>query len=251
MLFRSHWRQGRERSAELPPIRWKRKALASLAYMATVKFQLRRLSQGERTNPDVSPLRALIGEQLRTARERLEAVQTRWARLDADLRRAGITGAPESRGDYAELMATIDRALTDGERAAGPTHALLHELTTARRAVERLDEDIASARSKRTTVPRALLAVREQLAAALSLPESALPFAAELIEVPPEHARWRGAIERVLRPFALTMLVPSQHLSAVRRWVDTEHLAMRFVFEEVSRDAPPPPSRAPRRSRSE
>ena len=63
-----HWRQGRERSAELPPIRWKRKALASLAYMATVKFQLRRLSQGDRTNPDVSPLRALIGEQLRTAR---------------------------------------------------------------------------------------------------------------------------------------------------------------------------------------
>jgi hypothetical protein len=33
-----------------------------------VKFQLRRLSQGHQPNPDVSPLRALIGEQLRTAR---------------------------------------------------------------------------------------------------------------------------------------------------------------------------------------
>lgn len=182
----------------------------------------------------------LLTEQLRTARERLEAVQTRWARLDADLRRAGITGAPESRGDYAELMATIDRALTDGERAAGPTHALLHELTTARRAVERLDEDIASARSKRTTVPRALLAVREQLAAALSLPESALPFAAELIEVPPEHARWRGAIERVLRPFALTLLVRSVHLKDARRWIDATQLPTRVVFEEVSQDVSAP-----------
>lgn len=62
------WRQGRERSAELPPIRWKRKALASLAYMALVKFQLRRLSLGRQPDPEVSPLRALIGEQLRSAR---------------------------------------------------------------------------------------------------------------------------------------------------------------------------------------
>ncbi|MBD9417058.1 NADH:flavin oxidoreductase/NADH oxidase family protein [Pseudomonas sp. PDM16] len=62
------WRQGREHSAELPPIRWKRKALASLAYMALVKFQLRRLSLGRQPDPEVSPLRALIGEQLRSAR---------------------------------------------------------------------------------------------------------------------------------------------------------------------------------------
>lgn len=62
------WRAGQNSTAELPPIRWKRKALASLAYMATVKYQLRRLSQGRRPNPGVSPLRALLAEQLKTAR---------------------------------------------------------------------------------------------------------------------------------------------------------------------------------------
>jgi 2,4-dienoyl-CoA reductase-like NADH-dependent reductase (Old Yellow Enzyme family) len=63
------WQAGRhEARAELPPIRWKNKAFASLAYMATVKFQLRQLSQGKRTNAQVSPLRALIMEQLKTAR---------------------------------------------------------------------------------------------------------------------------------------------------------------------------------------
>lgn len=62
------WQAGQNSTAELPPIRWKRKALASLAYMATVKYQLRRLSQGLRPNPGVSPLRALIAEQLKTAR---------------------------------------------------------------------------------------------------------------------------------------------------------------------------------------
>ena len=63
-----HWQADRERRAELPPIRWKRKALASLAYMATVKFQLRRLARSQQPKPQVSPLRALLGEQLRIAR---------------------------------------------------------------------------------------------------------------------------------------------------------------------------------------
>ena len=31
------WQAGQDSTAELPPIRWKRKALASLAYMAAVK----------------------------------------------------------------------------------------------------------------------------------------------------------------------------------------------------------------------
>ncbi|MFP6847944.1 MAG: NADH:flavin oxidoreductase/NADH oxidase family protein [Pseudomonas sp.] len=63
------WQAGqREARAELPPIRWKSKVFASLAYMAAVKFQLRQLSRGKRTNAQVSPLRALIVEQLKTAR---------------------------------------------------------------------------------------------------------------------------------------------------------------------------------------
>lgn len=63
------WQAGEQQlSAELPPIRWKNKSLAALAYMATVKFQMRRLSCGGVTKPNVSPLRALLAEQLKTAR---------------------------------------------------------------------------------------------------------------------------------------------------------------------------------------
>ncbi|PKL99727.1 MAG: 2,4-dienoyl-CoA reductase, partial [Gammaproteobacteria bacterium HGW-Gammaproteobacteria-7] len=36
--------------------------------MATVKFQLRQLSRGKRTNAQVSPLRALLLEQFKIAR---------------------------------------------------------------------------------------------------------------------------------------------------------------------------------------
>lgn len=60
------WRAGSETAPALPPITWKNKALASLANMATVKFQLRQLSRGRQTDPMVSPLRALLFQQMAT-----------------------------------------------------------------------------------------------------------------------------------------------------------------------------------------
>lgn len=68
-----HWQAGQvQASAELPPIRWKRKALAALAYMALVKFQMRHLAHGNPPAPNASPLWALLQEQwasLRRARQ--------------------------------------------------------------------------------------------------------------------------------------------------------------------------------------
>ncbi len=62
------WREGRAPSAALPAVRWKRKPLAALATMALVKFQMRQLSRGRGTQPGVSPIRALVVDQIRSAR---------------------------------------------------------------------------------------------------------------------------------------------------------------------------------------
>ncbi|MGY4316195.1 NADH:flavin oxidoreductase/NADH oxidase family protein [Bradyrhizobium sp. JR3.5] len=61
------WRRGEDLRPEVAPIRWRSKPMASLAAMAVVKFQLRRLSRGGTANPNVSPLKALVLAQLRTA----------------------------------------------------------------------------------------------------------------------------------------------------------------------------------------
>ena len=61
------WREGRDPRPEIAPITWSSKPLASLAAMAVVKFQLRRLSRGRKPNPGVSPFKALLLGQLRTA----------------------------------------------------------------------------------------------------------------------------------------------------------------------------------------
>lgn len=60
------WREGGERAPVLRAITWKNKVLASVGYMAMVKHQLRRLSLGRRTRPDVAPALALIEQQVDT-----------------------------------------------------------------------------------------------------------------------------------------------------------------------------------------
>ena len=62
------WRNGKDPRPEMPPITWKNKPIASLAAMAVVKHQLSLLSRNRRPAPGVSPLVALIVNQIRTAR---------------------------------------------------------------------------------------------------------------------------------------------------------------------------------------
>jgi hypothetical protein len=54
------WKDGKDSVPELRPVRWKGNALVSVAKMAMAKFQLRKLSRGQPTQPDVLPLRALL-----------------------------------------------------------------------------------------------------------------------------------------------------------------------------------------------
>ncbi|OLF53323.1 NADH:flavin oxidoreductase/NADH oxidase family protein [Pseudomonas chlororaphis] len=62
------WRAGQAAHPQLPPIRWKRKPLASLATMAMVRFQMQRLSRGRAPKPTVRPWLALLLDQLYLAR---------------------------------------------------------------------------------------------------------------------------------------------------------------------------------------
>ncbi|WP_313514507.1 NADH:flavin oxidoreductase/NADH oxidase family protein [Pseudomonas sp.] len=74
------WRLGMQSAPQLPPISWKNKALASLANMAVVRFQLRKLSLNKTPDPKVSPWRALILQQLASAIRTRQ--YRRWMALD-------------------------------------------------------------------------------------------------------------------------------------------------------------------------
>jgi 2,4-dienoyl-CoA reductase-like NADH-dependent reductase (Old Yellow Enzyme family) len=65
----NEWRTGIDSTAELPPITWKNKVLASVATMSLVKFQMRRLSRGRAPNPHVSPLWAFLVSQVMASQQ--------------------------------------------------------------------------------------------------------------------------------------------------------------------------------------
>jgi 2,4-dienoyl-CoA reductase-like NADH-dependent reductase (Old Yellow Enzyme family) len=64
----SDWKNGHSPHTSLRPVTWKAKSIAALARMAMVKYQLRRLAKGAAPSPNVSPLWALVLDQIRYSR---------------------------------------------------------------------------------------------------------------------------------------------------------------------------------------
>lgn len=182
-------------------------------------------------------------ERLDDARLELLRTEEQWRKLDATLLEVGITHTPGSAAEFAELQAQVALSSAAAQEVKGASHPELERLTLARQRDQKLKADLDSLRRSKSTVPQRLQDIRGALAEALGLPPSTIPFAAEMIEVDPQFEEWTGAIERVLRPFALTLLVRSTYLSATRRWVDSHNLRERLVYEEVG-ETPAPVRRA-------
>lgn len=176
--------------------------------------------------------------QLRAAAEATRATNTRRETMRSQLADAGIEALPSSAAEFAELMTSIDRAV----EGSAPTKATAEQngrLFEARAALRNIDGELAALRQSGTTVPSVLVQVRSDIAEQTGLPLAALPFGAELLTVREEYAAWTGAIERVLRPLALTMLVRSENLAAVRECVEHRRIPVRLVYEEVAVGAAP------------
>lgn len=91
--------------------------------------------------------------------------------------------------------------------------------------------EIESMRLQPSNIQRPMLELRRELAAQLGLSDDVLPFVGELIEVLPEESEWRGAIERVLHSFALSVLVEDRHYTALSNHVnDTDLNRRRLVY---------------------
>ncbi|HJX75118.1 MAG TPA: hypothetical protein VJ247_02110, partial [Gaiella sp.] len=104
--------------------------------------------------------------------------------------------------------------------------------------------ELISLAQRRSSIPRELLALRERLCSETGVAENRLPFVGELIQVRAGEDRWRGAAERVLRGFALSLIVGDDDYARVAGWVDNHHLGARLVYHRVrvdERHVPAPP----------
>ncbi len=98
---------------------------------------------------------------------------------------------------------------------------------------EALEAEISSLKGRKSNIDGKQIEIRRRLCSELFLEESSLPFIGELLAVKDENLEWEGAIERVLRSFALTLLIPDSLYKKVAQWVDSTHLKGRLVYYRV------------------
>lgn len=90
--------------------------------------------------------------------------------------------------------------------------------------------EIESMTRQPSNIPQDYLRVRQALADDMEVEPKDLPFAGELMEVRAEEARWTGAIERVLRGFSLSIVVPEALYADFARAINARHTGMRVVY---------------------
>lgn len=111
-------------------------------------------------------------------------------------------------------------------------HALGEELKAAA-------TEARSLRGRRSNIPSHMLELRSALAAAIRVNEDDLPFVGELVQIKPAESDWRGAAERLLHGFALSVLVDETCYAALASFVDGRHLGERLVYYRTEpRQAP-------------
>lgn len=190
----------------------------------------------ERAGVGGDRLRELDGE-VRRAVDETDVRAERRRRYDGLLADAALEPAVNADGFLARVEESQrQRDHLDEQRTALNVRRdpLFERRTDLRRELRDAEREIDSLRSRRNSLPADLDRVRRLLCDALTLDEENIPFAAELLDVRPADAEWRGAAERVLRGLALSMLVP-QHLYAdVSRWINDNRLDARLVYQRVA-----------------
>lgn len=186
-----------------------------------------------------------IGELERLARDAREQADERRrrrtlfdaaaadAQLPAVTDRAGFLDLTGTLADRREVVSAELNGTND--RLAG-LFGTLKELANKRAATA---AEIASLTNRTNNLPQSHVAMRDELCAALRVRPEDLPFAGELLDVTEEQAQWRGAAERVLRGFALSLLVRQEHYEAVAGWVNSRRLThqgrgIKLVYERVT-----------------
>ena len=166
--------------------------------------------------------------------------------FDDRLAAAGLPRVTDAAG-FTGLSAQVQAAVADVGVHRTDLDQRLVDLSGQRRDLGRRGEEtrseLASLAGRTSNIPGPQLVLRDQLCAELGIDEDVLPFAGELLDVADEHTAWRGAAERVLRGFALSMLVPDEHYARVSQWVNERRLVrqhsdgrttgMRLVYERV------------------
>lgn len=187
-------------------------------------------------------------ENLRREKESLEGQREKRLRKRGDAQRACQQlgwRLPAKPSEFAEVVNSarqeLDRWPDWQDKSREHYAALKLDLARLGNEFSEAKEEVESLVRQASNVPAKMLRLRTALTQQLGIVETALPFTAELLEVLPREEEWRGAIERVLGGFALTLLVEERYYTAVSDYVNRTFLqGDRLFYNRVTRDSAQP-----------
>ena len=179
----------------------------------------------------------LIDREIASAQERLGAARHRRENIEKSAGLLGAVAALENAAAFAASRESFERQLADEATSAADADSRRagHKFSQEQALRSRLDalEELDSVERNRVNIPRNYILVRNSVAHAADVPPDQMPFAGELVEVLESYADWTGAIERLLRPLALSLLVPEHVHRRAASYINSTHLGLRLVFHPV------------------
>ncbi len=170
----------------------------------------------------------------------------RYSRVAEACKALGMT-VPVKADGYAELVTQGRRELPSVASGADDSTQKQNALAVQKHEFEKERSTILSELAVLTRMPGSkmgadLITMRKLITDGLGYDERALPFAGELIEVEPSEKGWTGPVERVLKNFSRTMLVPDDLLASVAKFVNSTNLRGRLVYLRMMRQSPRTPA---------
>src|ERR1017187_8390285 len=154
-----------------------------------------------------------LEESSRAGEQRMERAE----RFGELLVKAGM-GPAETAEQFTQRRQEIIQERAAARQARADCQNRLTEVAVDAKALkdeaEELNAELRSLQSRRSSIPKRSLDLRQWLCKELDFAAAELPFAGELIQVRAEESAWEGAAERLLRSFALSILVPDAQYAA-------------------------------------
>jgi len=177
-----------------------------------------------------------IAQEILQKQDELERRKLKATRYEELVRGLGHPPATTDEEFLRQRAETVDWLATTREsedRTQNDLNEASVSFTQRRTEYEQLQAEIKGLKARVSNIDENQILVRRSLCQSLHLAEEEMPFAGELLQVREHERDWEGAIERLLRNFGLSLLVPDRHYARVAEWVDQSHLRGRLVYYRV------------------
>jgi len=195
-----------------------------------------KLNHLERALSDSDENRRLeqVGAEMDRLRDKREVVTKRAAVFERHLSfwEKGATVKEEE--DFLTLRRELDTQLPRLEANVSELDEKIPEISYLLRKGDERVESLENERSflleANSNIPHELARLRNALATHLDRDDAELPFVGELVQVVPDEDKWKGPIERLLRPFSLTIVVSQKLAKDAEAYLEENHLGDRLAF---------------------